>query len=250
MIVHDVAVTFLDDLRPGPLADALSEATGRAHRSDPVLPRTGGPAGNAVLTAWTGLVLLVLSVAELLTLFNVRGLVSWHVAIGALLIPPALLKTATTGWRLMRYYLGHGPYQEAGPPPMLLRLLGPLVVVSTVGLLGSGTWLVIDGQQNARRALITLPGFRVDWISIHQAIFAVWCVAAGLHLLGRIVPALRLTISRSASGRPDGAVVRSGVLLAAVLLAIGLAVVLVRADDSWRSDGFPRSGLPAPGAAR
>jgi hypothetical protein len=34
-------------------------------------------------------VLLVLFVAELLTLFDVRGLVDWHVAIGALAIPPA-----------------------------------------------------------------------------------------------------------------------------------------------------------------
>ena len=47
---------------------------------DHMLPRTGGPAGNAALTAWTGLTLLVLSVAELLTLFNVTGLISWHVA--------------------------------------------------------------------------------------------------------------------------------------------------------------------------
>jgi hypothetical protein len=72
-------------------------------RTDPVLAGSGGPAGNAVLTAWTGLTLLVLSVAELLTLFDVRGLISWHVAIGALLVPPALVKTASTGWRIARY---------------------------------------------------------------------------------------------------------------------------------------------------
>src|SRR6478752_4564021 len=97
----------------GALAGALAEATGRRERENPVLPTTAGPAGNAVLTAWTGLVLLVLSVAELLTLFNVRGLISWHIAIGALLVPPALMKTATTSWRMTRYYLGSEPYTRA-----------------------------------------------------------------------------------------------------------------------------------------
>ena len=81
-------------------AEALAvadEAIGRGHRSDPVLTGSGGPAGNARLTAWTGLVLLALFLAELVTLLDVRGLLSWHVAIGVLLVPPALLKTASTG---------------------------------------------------------------------------------------------------------------------------------------------------------
>src|SRR3954470_5743399 len=99
-----------DLLRQRHVAETVEVALGRTHRDDPVLPGTGGPAGNAVLTAWTGLVLLVLGVAELLTLFDVRGLLSWHVAIGALLVPPALLKTASTGWRLVRYYTGNPPY--------------------------------------------------------------------------------------------------------------------------------------------
>jgi hypothetical protein len=38
------------------LADAGAEATGRAERANPVLARTGGPAGNALLTAWVALV--------------------------------------------------------------------------------------------------------------------------------------------------------------------------------------------------
>lgn len=89
------------------VTDAVAEAVGQTRRADPVLPGTGGPAGNALLTAWTALVLLVASVAELLTLVNVNGLLSWHVAIGALLVPPALMKTTSTGWRTARYYTGH-----------------------------------------------------------------------------------------------------------------------------------------------
>ncbi|WP_138734092.1 hypothetical protein [Modestobacter excelsi] len=45
--------------------ELVDEAAGRSHRSDAVTGRTGGPAGNARLTAWTGLLLLVLFLAEL-----------------------------------------------------------------------------------------------------------------------------------------------------------------------------------------
>ena len=55
------------------VTETLAEAVGRESRENPVLARTGGPAGNALLTAWTALVLLALSVAELLTLFDVRA---------------------------------------------------------------------------------------------------------------------------------------------------------------------------------
>ena len=111
-------------LRTEALAVA-DEAIGRGHRSDPVLGTTGGPAGNARLTAWTGLALLVLIVAELFTLLDVRGLLSWHVVIGVLLVPFALLKTATTGWRILRYYTGARPYRSAGPPPVPPPRPGP-----------------------------------------------------------------------------------------------------------------------------
>ena len=213
--------------------DALGDATGRRVREDPVLPRTGGPAGNAVLTAWTALVLLALSLAECLTLFDVHGLISWHVAIGALLVPPALMKTSSTGWRMVRYYLGDEPYQRAGPPPLLLRLLGPLVVVSTLGLLGSGVLLVLLGEDTARRSLLTAAGLRVDWITLHQGFFAVWVGATSLHLLGRFVPALRITVAGREASTVPGRAARALLLAAMAVSAVALAVVLVNAEDSW-----------------
>jgi hypothetical protein len=226
----------------GALAETLGEATGRHRRHDPVLPRTGGPSGNAVLTAWTGLILLVLSVGELLTLFDVRGLLSWHVAIGALLVPPAALKTATTGWRLARYYLGSRPYQEAGPPPTLLRLLGPLVVASTVGLLGTGIVLVLSGEGSSRHVLISLLGFTIDWITLHQIAFAVWASATGLHLLGRIVPAVRIAVG-SLRRRVPGASARYAATGAVLAAAVGLAFILVHLDSGWADHhGFPEYG--------
>jgi hypothetical protein len=222
------------------VADVLSEASGRATRVNPVLPGMGGPAGNSLLTAWTALVLIVLSVAELLTLFDVRGLISWHVALGALLVPPAVLKTTSTGWRMARYYLGSTPYRRAGPPPLLLRLLGPLVVISTLGLLGTGVLLVLLGQEQAHRSLIDVLGIRVDWVSAHQGFFAVWIVVVGLHLLGRLVPALRATVLRSGDVAVPGRLTRGLWFLAMVAMAAALAAVLVHLDASWTS--FHRGG--------
>ena len=219
------------------VTDTLAEATGREARENPVVPGTGGPAGNALLTAWTGLVLLVLSVSELLTLFNVRGLISWHLALGALLIPPAVMKTATTGWRMGRYYRGSPAYRRSGPPPLLLRLLGPLLVVSTLGLLGTGVLLVLLGQDAAGQSLITLLGLRVDWVTLHQGFFAVWVVAVGLHLLGRIVPALRATVMPGSARVVPGRWTRMLFFTAMVASAVALAVVLVHADAGWAS--FP-----------
>lgn len=224
---------------PAVVADAVAEAIGRERRVDPVLAPSGGPAGNALLTAWTALVLLVGSLAELLTLFDVNGLLSWHVAIGALLVPPALLKTVSTGWRIVRYYAGSPTYRQAGPPPLLLRLLGPLVVVSTLGLLGSGVLLVVLGEPRAHRPLVDLLGFRVDWVTLHQGFFAVWVMATGLHLLGRIVPALRITLAAPHGSAVPGSWARWLVLALAAASAAALAVALVHADGSWiGSRGF------------
>lgn len=219
--------------RPGVIAGTLAEATGEHSRANPVLATTGGPAGNAVLTAWTGLVLLVLSVAEMLTLFNVQGLLTWHVAIGALLVPPALLKTASTSWRMLRYYTGNGPYQEAGPPPTLLRLLGPLVVLSTLAVLGTGVVLILVGQPTSYTNLVALLGFRIDWVTLHQGAFVVWASATGLHLLGRIVPAVRTVFGADHIGPIPGRAIRAPLIGIVAILAIVLAVVLVHADSSW-----------------
>jgi hypothetical protein len=213
---------------------AVGEAMGRERRHDPVLPHTGGPAGNALLTTWTALLLLVGSVAELLTLIDLRGLISWHIAIGALLVPPAVMKTASTGWRMARYYVGSAPYREAGPPPTLLRLLGPLVVVSTVGLLGSGVLLVLLGPVTSHQHVFSVFGFGLDWVGVHQGFFAVWCVATGLHVLGRLVPAVRIAVD-SGGGQVPGAWTRALLLAGMVACAVALAVILVHVEGSWAS---------------
>jgi hypothetical protein len=224
--------------------ETVAEAIGRHHRDDAVLPKTGGPAGNARLTAWTGLLLLALSLAELVTLLDVRGLLSWHIAIGVLLIPPALLKTATTSWRIVRYYAGNQPYRVAGPPPLVLRVLGPLVIASTLAVLGSGLALILIGTAASERSLVNLPGLGLSVLMIHKVTFVVWAVCTGLHTLGRLVPAVQLTMARLTPGRPTttrpavpGRLRRGGVLGAALVAAtVGALVILsLSATGAWRA---------------
>jgi hypothetical protein len=65
-------------------------------------------------------------------------------------------------------------------------------------------------------------------------------VAAGLHLLGRLVPALRTTLVRE-PGRATtvpGRWARGLGFVVMVAAAVALAVVLVRADSSWAFHHF------------
>ncbi|MDT5025119.1 MAG: hypothetical protein QOE61_1545 [Micromonosporaceae bacterium] len=226
-------------------SDAVSEAAGRDRRKDPVLASTGGPAGNARLTAWTGVLLLVLFIAELVTLLDVRQLVSWHVVIGVLLVPPALLKTGSAGWRILRYYTGHRPYRDAGPPPLLLRILGPLVVISTLAVLASGLALIVAGPDNSRYVLVQAFGQRVDALGIHQATFAVWAVATGLHTLGRILPALRLTVIAQTTPRPvPGRYWRVSAMVVTLIAAAIAAPLVLGAAGAWHSQ--PSHRFPKP----
>lgn len=236
--------------RPSIVADPLSAALGRIHRDDPALPGSGGPAGNARLTAWTGLVVLALSLAELVTLINVGGLISWHIVIGTLLVPPALLKTASTGWRIARYYVGNPDYQQAGPPPMLLRILGPGVVASTLGLLASGLVLIFLGRGSSGTVLFSALGQRVDWLTMHQGLFIVWAVLTGLHVLARTVPAIQLTLLHKPTARTvDGARRRAAALAGTSVAAAVAAVLVFGASGSWQHGDSHRPPRGPDGAA-
>jgi hypothetical protein len=229
MKVRSVGTPVIDDV--------IDEAVGRSHRSDPAIGRTSGPAGNAQLTAWTGLLLLVLIAVELVTLIDIRGLLGWHVVVGVLLAAVATLKIASTTWRFLRYYTGDRPYTQAGPPPTLLRILGPLVIAATIGVLGSGVWLILVGAHSGRQPLVTLLGQRIDLLWIHQGLFVVFAVVAGLHVLARLVPAVVLTTGRihraNGDGRLRGWGPRVAILVATLVAGALAAALILPAAASW-----------------
>lgn len=233
-----------------PVHEFIAAAEGRLHREDPVRERAGGPAGNARLTAVTGLLLLPLIAAEMLTLLRVRQLISWHIVIGVLLVPLVLLKIASTTWRIFRYYARDRDYRIAGPPPTVLRVLGPLVVFFSLALLGTGLALIALGDTSSRTTLATVVGHQVNAVTLHQIAFIGWAVVLGIHLLGRTVAAFQLALIHRS--RLPGRVSRATTLAATVVVASLAAVLTLQASGSWKSEGThrgdQRSGRP-PGAS-
>lgn len=227
-------MTVSDSGGPAWLTDAIEAAAGRHERDNLVLPATGGPAGNARLTAWLGLILLVLLAAEGVTILRIHQLLDWHVAIGAIVIGPIALKLGSTGWRMIAYYLGVERYKIAGPPPMLFRLLGPIVVVTSVLVVGTGVVLIFVGAQSSRNAMFTFAGFRVDWLFLHQASFFVWFAFMVLHVLGRTVPSLKTARSSVQTPRAvDGVGIRIAAVVAALAIGVGLAFWMVPKEGAW-----------------
>ena len=138
-------------------------------------------ASNARLTASNAALLLVLLAAEGATVLRVRQLISPHVFLGMVLIPPVLVKLGSTGYRFARYYLGAPAYRRKGPPPVLLRLLGPVVVILTVVLLASGVALLLAG-----------PAWSARLLFVHKASFELWFFAMTVHVLGHLAEVARL----------------------------------------------------------
>ena len=65
------------------------------------------------------------------------------------MIPPIALKMASTGYRFVRYYTSNPAYRERGTPPILLRVSAPVVVASTLVVLGTGVALLFVGPESA-----------------------------------------------------------------------------------------------------
>src|SRR5438552_12957865 len=126
-------------------------------------PERDPTAGNERLTAAAGVILLVLLAVEGVTILSIRQLLSWHIVVGMLLIGPVLLKLASTGYRFVRYYTGNAEYRRKGPPELILRLIAPVVVLSTTGVLATGVVLLIVGPQH-----------RDPWLLLHKVSFILW----------------------------------------------------------------------------
>jgi hypothetical protein len=139
-----------------------------------------GPPGNERLTTSTGLVLLVLLAVETLTTLSLRSYLPVHIFLGLLLLPPVALKLASTGWRFIRYYTRNKLYRREGPPSLLLRMLAPLLVASTLTLFGSGVALIVAGHGGGLL------------LSVHAVSFGVWGVIMIVHVLAYIARTLRV----------------------------------------------------------
>ena len=107
---------------------------------------SGGPERNERLTATTAALLLVLLAAEGVTILFIRPLLTLHMFLGVVLIPPVALKLASSGYRFVRYYTGDASYLQR-PAGLFMRLLAPVLVASTAIVFASGVVLLASGQR-------------------------------------------------------------------------------------------------------
>jgi hypothetical protein len=188
---------------------------------------TADPPGNQRLTAMTGVVLLVLFAAEVITTLLMGSLFSLHFFLGMVLIGPVCLKVGSTVWRFFRYYTGSGPYVRRGPPPTLERILGPILILTSLAVLGSGVMLAVTG-----------PGG--SWEQIHQRSFYLWLIVVIVHLVV-YAPKLPQLLARAPAERAVQALAASRtrwVLLACSIIGgLVLAVLTYHLRARWGNWG-------------
>ena len=189
----------------------------------------GGTSGNERLTSAAGAVLLILLAVIGLTILRMHQLLSVHLFVGMLLIPPVLLKLSSTGYRFMRYYTANPRYRRKGPPPLGLRVLAPLVVLSTLVVFASGVALLLAG-----------PSERSTLFPIHKDSFFVWLALMAFHVLGHL-PAMPAVLRADyGASRELGTDVggRSGRVLAlssALVAGAVLAILVIPEFGPWLS---------------
>ena len=196
--------------------------------------RRSGPAAavqrNALITHTAAAVLTILLLAEGVTLLDMHGLLSAHMFIGLVLIPPVLLKLASTGYRFARYYTGAAAYREKGPPRLPLRMLAPVLVATTVTIFASGVWLLLLGHHS-------------DFVlTVHKVSVIVWSGIFGVHFLAHLPTVARSLASTVTAGRTGARTAGSRLAAALALSSVGAGIVVALAllarIDAWHGHRF------------
>jgi hypothetical protein len=184
-----------------------------------------GVEANARLTGTTAAVIFVLLAIEGLTILRIFPLLSVHVFVGMLLVPPVLLKIGSTTWRFARYYMGDPAYRRKGPPAPALRLIGPVVIVLTLTVLASGI------------ALLLAPlSMRSSLLLLHQASFVVWIMVMAVHVLGHILDTAKLAPRdwyHRTRRQVKGATTRQWLVASSVAVGLVLGAVMVPKVGPW-----------------
>jgi hypothetical protein len=185
------------------------------------LPRLGGTTGNQLLTSATALALAVLLLAEGATILRLGDLRTEHMFIGLVLIGPVALKLASTGYRFARYYTHASPYVAQGPPVLPLRVLAPVLVITTLLVFASGVVLLAIGHHSDLA------------LTVHKVAFIIWGACFAVHSLWHL-PRAWVALRAARRVRVPGSAMRGVLLGAALGGGLALAVALLPAVQGWR----------------
>jgi len=195
----------------------------------------GGTTGNERLTGATGGVLIVLLAIIGATIVALGPLLWVHLFVGMLLIGPVTLKLASTGYRFVRYYTANPRYKRKGPPALPLRLIAPIVVLTTVVVFASGVALLFAG-----------PSSRDTLMPIHKVSFIVWVGFMAVHVVAHLPSMLnslaadyvrpaRRDVARGWRTDGNGRSGRVLSLASALVLGLVLAILVIPEFGPWLS---------------
>jgi|GEM_PF-487542 len=180
---------------------------------------------NARFTATIGALLLFLLFIEGISLLKIASLLQLHVFIGMVLIPVVILKIISTTYRFIKYYAGHRGFVQKGPPVMLLRILGPFIVVLTVILLATGF------------ALLEVPlSQRGSILFLHKASFVLWFIAMVVHVLGHLAETLKFAPKdyyAKTRRQLQGVGLRQWTIVAALSVGVLLGALVIHQADNY-----------------
>jgi hypothetical protein len=195
--------------------------------------RSGGAEGNERLTAMTGAVLLILLLVECYTILKIGRLLTLHVFLGMLLLGPVTLKAGSVLYRFARYYTRSAPYRRKGPPALLLRLIGPVVMLSTVCVFGSGIMVAVTGPSY---------GPAGGWLTVHRISFFVWVFFIVIHVLAHLPRLPRLLAAEALGGSLSrgkevlgGRGTRLALLTGSLVAGLVIALLTVHLAGKWET---------------
>jgi hypothetical protein len=200
----------------------------------------------------TGAVLLVLLAVEGYTILRIGRLLTLHVFLGMLLLGPVTLKAGSVLYRFARYYTGSEPYRRKGPPAPLLRVVGPINMLLTACVFGTGIMLAVTGPSNY--------GGPTGWLQLHRLSFIAWLFFMAVHVLAYVwrLPAILAAeargVSLSEGGQAGGQTgvgrharraaevlggrgTRLALLVASILAGLVIALLTVHLTGKWEPIG-------------
>lgn len=106
--------------------------------------------------------LIVLGLVVVATASYARALLPIHVFVGILFLGPLAVMIGSTGYRFLSYYMGSPAFAVRGKPVLGLRLIAPLLLVTTFLVVASGLALLVTGP----RLLVVHVFSAIAWLPL------------------------------------------------------------------------------------
>ena len=179
---------------------------------------------NARHTATLGTVLAGLFALEVVTvILGVRGHLSLHVATGLFFAGVVVCKIGTTGWRIVQYYRGRPDFVAAGPPTVIMRIVGLALAATSATLVVAGLLTFIGPK-----------GIHSTSLLIHEASAYALLGLVIIHTSVHLLEAVNLSLADITNRIPvEGRRMRFGTLAGALLVSACTSAIAVGHSSTY-----------------